>query len=82
MFLGGVAIAGLFAVPLVNLVAPVIATALMVHLFAGLRPMSRNSRLCNPVETAARPYRNLMGYPIHVQPEETRDRGSQDVGCT
>ncbi len=37
VFLGGVAIAGLFAVPLVNLVAPVIATALMVHLFAGLR---------------------------------------------
>jgi uncharacterized protein involved in cysteine biosynthesis len=30
-------IAGLFAVPLVNLVAPVIATAFMVHLFEGLR---------------------------------------------
>jgi CysZ protein len=28
---GGVAIAGMFAVPLVNLVAPVIATAFMVH---------------------------------------------------
>jgi uncharacterized protein involved in cysteine biosynthesis len=31
VFLGG------FAVPLVNLVAPVIATAFMVHLFEGLR---------------------------------------------
>jgi uncharacterized protein involved in cysteine biosynthesis len=28
-----VAIAGLFAIPLVNLVAPVVATAFMVHLF-------------------------------------------------
>jgi uncharacterized protein involved in cysteine biosynthesis len=37
VFLGGVMIAGLFAVPLVNLVAPVIATAFMVHLFEGLR---------------------------------------------
>lgn len=37
VFLGGVVIAGLFAVPLVNLVAPVIATAFMVHLFEGLR---------------------------------------------
>jgi CysZ protein len=37
VFLGGVAIAGLFAVPLVNLVAPVIATAFMVHLFQELR---------------------------------------------
>jgi CysZ protein len=37
VFLGGVAIAGLFAVPLVNLVAPVIATAFMVHVFEGLR---------------------------------------------
>ena len=36
VFLGGVAIAGLFAVPLVNLVAPVIATAFMLHLFEGL----------------------------------------------
>src|SRR5262249_18134126 len=34
---GGVVIAGLFAVPLLNLVAPVIATAFMVHLFEGLR---------------------------------------------
>ena len=37
VFLGGVAIAALFLVPLVNLVAPVIATAFMVHLFEGLR---------------------------------------------
>jgi uncharacterized protein involved in cysteine biosynthesis len=37
VFLGGVIIAGLFIVPLVNLVAPVIATAFMVHLFEGLR---------------------------------------------
>jgi CysZ protein len=37
VFLGGVVIAGLFIVPLVNLVAPVIATAFMVHLFEGLR---------------------------------------------
>jgi CysZ protein len=35
--LGGVIIAGLFAVPLVNLVVPIIATAFMVHLFEGLR---------------------------------------------
>jgi len=40
VFLGGVAIAGVFAVPLVNLVAPVIATAFMVHLFEGLRRLS------------------------------------------
>ena len=37
VFLGGVVIAVSFAVPLVNLVAPVIATALMVHLFEGWR---------------------------------------------
>jgi CysZ protein len=36
IFLGGIAIAGLFAVPLVNLVAPVIATAFMVHVFEAL----------------------------------------------
>lgn len=39
VYLGGVAIAGLFLVPLVNLVAPVIATAFMVHVFEGLRPL-------------------------------------------
>ncbi len=37
VFLGGVVIAGLFAVPLINLAAPVIATAFMVHLFERLR---------------------------------------------
>jgi uncharacterized protein involved in cysteine biosynthesis len=36
VFAGGVVIAGLFAVPFVNLVAPVIATAFMVHLCARL----------------------------------------------
>jgi len=36
VFVAGVAIAGLFAVPLVNLVAPVIATAFMLHFFEGL----------------------------------------------
>jgi len=40
VFLGGIAIAGLFAVPLVNLVAPVIATAFMVHLCEGLQRTS------------------------------------------
>jgi CysZ protein len=37
VFLGGIVIAGLFSLPLVNLVAPVIATAFMVHLFEALR---------------------------------------------
>jgi len=41
VFLGGVVIAGLFALPIVNLVAPVIATAFMVHLFEGLRAPRR-----------------------------------------
>jgi CysZ protein len=36
IFMGGVMIAGLFTLPLVNLVAPVIATAFMVHLFEAL----------------------------------------------
>ena len=36
VFIGGVAIAGLFAIPFVNLVAPVVATAFMVHLFEAL----------------------------------------------
>jgi CysZ protein len=40
VFLGGVVIAGLFVLPLVNLVAPVVATAFMVHVFEGLRPRS------------------------------------------
>ena len=80
VFLGGVAIAGLFAVPIVNLVAPVIATAFMVHMFEGLRRSSRGSRPRDPARAAPSPapQRNLMGCPIHVQPEKTRDRGSQD----
>ena len=36
IFLGGVIIAGAFALPFFNLVAPVIAIAFMVHLFEGL----------------------------------------------
>jgi uncharacterized protein involved in cysteine biosynthesis len=36
VFIGGVAIAGLFAMPLINLVAPLVATAFMVHLFEAL----------------------------------------------
>jgi CysZ protein len=36
VFLGGVMIAALFSLPLVNLVAPVIATAFMVHVFEAL----------------------------------------------
>jgi uncharacterized protein involved in cysteine biosynthesis len=37
LLVGGMAIAGLFAVPVVNFVAPVLATAFMLHLFEGLR---------------------------------------------
>jgi uncharacterized protein involved in cysteine biosynthesis len=36
VFLGGVMIAAVFSLPFVNLVAPVIATAFMVHLFEAL----------------------------------------------
>lgn len=36
VLLGGVTIAGVFALPVVNLAAPVIATAFMVHIFEGL----------------------------------------------
>jgi CysZ protein len=43
VFIGGVVIAGLFAVPLVNLAAPVIATAFMLHLFEGLPRLARVS---------------------------------------
>ena len=45
IFLGGVVIAGLFALPLVNLVAPVIATAFMLHIFEALpRPVEHGFR--------------------------------------
>jgi len=48
VFLGGVVIAALFALPLVNLVAPVIATASMLHLFEALsrvgpHPLTRSA---------------------------------------
>src|SRR5215472_948486 len=48
VFLGGVVIAGLFAVPLVNLAAPAIATAFMLHLFEALprvepHPLTRSA---------------------------------------
>jgi CysZ protein len=36
IFFGGVMIAGMFALPFVNLVAPVLATAFMVHVFEDL----------------------------------------------
>jgi CysZ protein len=36
IFLGGVVIAGLFALPFVNLIAPVVATAFMLHIFEAL----------------------------------------------
>ena len=36
IFLGGVVIAGLFALPFVNLVAPVVATVFMLHIFEAL----------------------------------------------
>ena len=36
VFLGGIMIAALFSLPFVNLVAPVIATAFMVHLFEAM----------------------------------------------
>src|SRR5437868_4175061 len=45
IFLGGIVIAGLFALPLVNLVAPVIATAFMLHIFEALpRPVEHSFR--------------------------------------
>jgi CysZ protein len=43
VFLGGAMIAGMFAVPFVNLVAPVVATAFMLHVFEGLPPSMRMS---------------------------------------
>jgi CysZ protein len=44
VFLGGVVIAGLFALPLVNLVAPVIATAFMLHIFEALPHLEMHPR--------------------------------------
>ena len=37
LFVAGIVIALLFSIPLVNLIAPVVATAFMVHIFHGLR---------------------------------------------
>lgn len=36
IFVGGVIIAAMFAVPVVNVITPVIATAFMIHIFEGL----------------------------------------------
>ena len=36
LFVSGVVIALLFSIPLINLIAPVVATAFMVHIFHGL----------------------------------------------
>jgi CysZ protein len=49
VFLGGVVIAGLFALPIVNLIAPVIATAFMVHVFEGLRRRAEPRIVARPV---------------------------------
>lgn len=46
IFFGGVAIAAVFALPVVNLVAPVIATAFMVHVFEGLPPVALGPPRC------------------------------------
>jgi len=48
VFLGGVVIAALFALPFVNLVAPVVATAFMLHVFEALphaesHPLTRSA---------------------------------------
>jgi len=42
LFVSGVVIALLFSIPLINLIAPVVATAFMVHIFHGLRGTERN----------------------------------------
>jgi CysZ protein len=48
VFIGGIVIAGLFTLPFVNLVAPVIATAFMLHVFEALpraepHPLTRSA---------------------------------------
>ena len=45
VFIGGLVITGLFSLPLVNLVAPVIATAFMVHVFESLRRLQPRALL-------------------------------------
>jgi CysZ protein len=42
IFVGGVVIVAMFAVPIVNIVAPVIATAFMIHVFEELRYSDAN----------------------------------------
>lgn len=39
VFLAGVIIAGMFSIPLLNLLAPIVATAAMVHQFYKMRPV-------------------------------------------
>jgi CysZ protein len=46
IYFGGVVIAGLFAVPFINLIAPVLATAFMLHVFEALpRPAAAAASL-------------------------------------
>ena len=45
VFIGGLVITGLFSLPLVNLIAPVIATAFMVHVFESLRRLQPRALL-------------------------------------
>ena len=45
VFIGGLMITGLFSLPLVNLIAPVIATAFMVHVFESLRRLQPRALL-------------------------------------
>ena len=68
IFLGGVVIAGLFALPLVNLVAPVIATAFMLHIFEALpRPVGIPlAAPPDPVCGVAILSTMSIGCPIHV----------------
>ncbi|MEE8173132.1 MAG: EI24 domain-containing protein, partial [Alphaproteobacteria bacterium] len=44
LFVSGIVIALLFTVPLVNLIAPIVATAFMVHIFHGLRGSGNQRR--------------------------------------
>jgi uncharacterized protein involved in cysteine biosynthesis len=44
MFVSGVILALLFSIPVVNLIAPIVATAFMVHIFHGLQPGERAIR--------------------------------------
>jgi uncharacterized protein involved in cysteine biosynthesis len=58
IFVSGVVIALLFTVPVLNLIAPIIATAFMVHVFHGLKPSAaaaaeqgRSARRLEPTES-------------------------------